>query len=739
MRGRDGPLLSWKDVLTEIGEPGPAIEALRESESRLQALLCSLDDLVFELDRDGAYLGVWTTNDALLAAPRSELLGQTVREALGEELGLQLIQIIGQVIDSGTPEIWEFCLDVPAGTRWFQSRLAPITRSDSPTERICMLVRDVTAQKLAERTRDEAEERLRHQTLHDELTGLPNRLLFRDRLEHALVRRARIPSTVGVLFCDLDHFNAVNDSLGHLAGDAVLIEVAERLRRAVRSEDTLARFGGDEFLVCCEHLADSGDAREVASRIAAALKAPIVVAGNEIFVKVSIGIRIARTTADTAEDLIRDADMAMYQAKSLGRDRFAEFNQVTREKNQHRLQTESDLRRALERDELRMYYQPIVRIDSGKLSGFEALVRWHHPARGLVMPVDFIAVAEETGLIVPLGAWVMEESCRQLTSWKLAGMRNVTMAVNLSARQLQVPEFVATMSDVLERTGVDAADVCLEVTESMLMEDPDASAACLDSLKQLGVRVAIDDFGTGYSSLSYLRRLPVDLVKIDRSFVAHLGEESEATAIVTAVVHLSRSLGLTTVAEGVETAEQLFQLQLLQCALGQGYYWSRPLPPSELGTWIDPALVGAWTPQDQQLPTKTPGGRFRVLIADDEPVHRAMVARILERSGHFTVVGQAADGRDSVEVAGRDHPDLVVLDLSMPRMGGLEALPQILGSSPSTKVVLYSGSEGRVRNAALPSGASAFLRKTLNPSELVEELLLVMGAGDLERDSILAR
>jgi len=334
----------------KIGEPWPAIEALLESESRLKALLSSLDDLVFELDRDGKYLGVWTTNDALLAAPRNELLGRTVREALGEELGLQLIRIIGRVLDTGTPEIWEFCLDVPAGTRWFQGRLAPITRSDDPSERVCLLVRDVTTQKLAERTRDEAEEKLRHQTLHDELTGLPNRVLFRDRLEHALLRRAGLSSIVGVLFCDLDHFNAVNDSLGHLAGDTVLIEVAQRLRRAVRSEDTLARFGGDEFLVCCEQLGDAEDAREMASRIAGALQAPMVVAGKEIFIKVSIGIRITQTPADTAEDLIRDADMAMYQAKGLGRDCFAEFNAVARDKIQHRLQTKSDLHRALERE-----------------------------------------------------------------------------------------------------------------------------------------------------------------------------------------------------------------------------------------------------------------------------------------------------------------------------------------------------------------------------------------------------
>jgi len=456
----------------------------------------------------------------------------------------------------------------------------------------------------------------------------------------------------------------------------------------------------------------------------------MVVAGKEIFIKVSIGIRITQTPADTAEDLIRDADMAMYQAKGLGRDCFAEFNAVARDKIQHRLQTKSDLHRALERDELRVYYQPIVRIDSGRLSGFEALVRWQHPERGLVMPDDFIPVAEETGMIVPLGAWVMEESCRQLTSWKLAGLQNVTMAVNLSARQLQVPEFVATMSDLLERTGVEPADVCLEVTESMLMEDADASAACLEKLKRLGVHVAIDDFGTGYSSLSYLRRLRVDFVKIDRSFVAHLGSESEATAIVTAVVHLARSLGLKTVAEGVETAEQILQLQLLGCDLGQGYYWSRPLPAAELGAWIDPGALGASTLDDQEPRQETPAGRFRVLVADDERSHRAMVSRILEKSGRFTVVGQAADGRQAVEAAVRDHPDLVVLDLSMPRMGGLEALPRILGSSPNTKVVLYSGSEGRRGDTAIPAGASAFLRKTLNPSELVEELLLVMGAAD---------
>lgn len=700
---------------------------MRESEARLQALLSSLDDLVFELDRNGTYLGVWTANDELLAAPRDVLLGHTVRDALGDELGLHIIGIIRHVLETGFPETCDFRMDVPAGARWFEGRLAPIVGKNNISERICLLVRDVTAQKLVEQTRDEAEEKVRHQALHDELTGLPNRVKFRDRLEHALERSVRLPSTVAVLSCGLDHFHTVNDSLGHLAGNTVLIEVAERLKRTVRTEDTLARVGGDKFLVCFEQVLDPVDVREMANRMLAGLAAPIVVERNEVFVTASVGIRTALTNADTAEDLIRDADIAMHQAKSLGRDCIAEFNAITRDQIQHRLQIQSELHRALERDELRVYYQPILHIQSGAVSGFEALVRWQHPERGLIMPADFISVAEESGLIIPLGSWVMEQSCRTLKSLNLAGTSHITMAVNLSARQIEVPDFVATMADVLDRTTVDPADVCLEMTESVLMEDAEASAACLDSLKRLGVHVAIDDFGTGYSSLSYLRRLPVDFVKIDRSFVAHLGTESEATAIVTAVVHLARSLGLSTVAEGVETIEQLVALQLLRCDLGQGYYWSRPMPDSDVAAWLGSVHVEPSRVEAHELPVEAPPGRFRVVVADDEPTHRAMVARVLETSGRFDVVGQVGNGREAVEVAGRDHPDLMVLDLSMPRMGGLEALPRILGSSPNTKVVLYSGSEGRRESAVLPEGASAFLGKTLNPSELIEELLLVMG------------
>jgi EAL domain-containing protein (putative c-di-GMP-specific phosphodiesterase class I)/CheY-like chemotaxis protein len=353
-------------------------------------------------------------------------------------------------------------------------------------------------------------------------------------------------------------------------------------------------------------------------------------------------------------------------------------------------------------------------------------VRWHHPDRGLIMPGEFISVAEESGLIVPVGAFVLAEACRQLGDWKRTGASDLTMSVNLSARQFQSPELEEAISQALDEAGVRPPDVCLEVTESMLMEDADASIDTLDRLRALGFRVAIDDFGTGYSSLSYLRRLPVDLVKIDRSFVAQLGIESESTAIVTAVVHLARSLGLGTVAEGVETAEQGLQLKLLGCDLGQGYHWGRPMPAGELAAWIDLARTRTGSMPGSEEPPED--GRYRVLVADDQRTHRSMVSRVLEKSGRFTVIAQAADGREAVQLAARLRPDIVVLDLSMPRLGGLEALPRILRSSANTKVVLYSGSGGGSENGQLPEGASAYLRKTLNPTELVQELLLVMGA-----------
>jgi diguanylate cyclase (GGDEF)-like protein/PAS domain S-box-containing protein len=424
------------------------------------------------------------------------------------------------------------------------------------------------------------EDRLAYQAQHDPLTGLPNRLLFVEFLTLALARSQRRQSTSAVLFLDLDRFKVVNDSLGHDAGDELMVNLSTRLCAAVRPGDTVARFGGDEFTVLCDDLSP-GDARnqaiDVARRLLEVIEAPIQLNGEDQHLSASIGIALAGP-ADTPETLLRDADAAMYRAKADGKGRWELFDEAMRSSTRSRLETENALHRALERDELRVFYQPIVELDGGTCSGAEALVRWQHPDRGLVAPDAFIELAEETGLIVPIGAWVLEEACRQLVVWTANGQvtPGFTMAINLSARQLAQSDLVDRVADALERTGAPPAQVCLEITESVLMAETTIEA--IDALRALGVRLSIDDFGTGYSSLGYLRRFPVDSIKVDRSFVDGLGTEAEDSAIVAAVVGLGHALGLSVVAEGVETELQLAELGGLGCDRAQGFFFSPPQP-----------------------------------------------------------------------------------------------------------------------------------------------------------------
>ncbi|MEA3216530.1 MAG: hypothetical protein QOJ19_2686, partial [Acidimicrobiia bacterium] len=446
---------------------------------------------------------------------------------------------------------------------------------------------------------------------------------------------------------------------------------------------------------------------------------PVVIDGRELFVTVSIGIRLADPSCDGAGDLMRDADAAMYQAKEAGRAGCSVFNDELRMRAEWRLEIESDLHRALQRGEFCVYYQPTISIEDGTTAGLEALVRWQHPERGLRPPGDFIGIAEETGLIVPLGIWVLDRACHQLRSWNDMGAGPLTMAVNLSPRQLRSPDLVDRVAEILASSGIPPERLCLEITESALMQDPVAAERILAGLKSLGLQLAIDDFGTGYSSLSYLRRFPIDILKIDQSFVAQLGSDAESTAIVTSVIHLAKSLDLATVAEGVETREQLSQLELLGCNLAQGYYWSRPVSADDMEVKLKMSA-----PAPAPSARVSCDGKLRVLVADDEASHRAMVKRILERSGYFTIIGEAGDGQEAVQLAEHQRPDLVVLDLSMPKMDGLEALPRILALSPDTKVALLSGHIG---SAQLAEGASLHLRKGLKPEQMVEDLLLVMG------------
>jgi diguanylate cyclase (GGDEF)-like protein len=453
------------------------------------------------------------------------------------------------------------------------------------------LLDDPSVNGLVLNTRDihdeaELQEQLVHEAYHDSLTGLTSRALFRERLAEAHALSAR-HEDVAVLFLDLDGFKEVNDSLGHAAGDQLLVQVAERLRHAVRDGDTVARFGGDEFAVLIASIIAVADAETVAHRVIAALDEPFDIGGRILHIGASIGIASAADAADIAH-LQRNADLAMYRAKAAGGRGLARYDPRMHDQLVDRLQLEADLRAVLGRaepgrDELALHYQPTVDLCTGEIVGFEALVRWHHPTRGLVMPLDFVGIAEATGLIVPLGRWVLAEACRQAVAWGAGSTRQLTMSVNVSVRQFDHCDLAAVVAGVLAETGLPVGRLCLEMTESVLLTDTDENLTQLLRLKALGVTLAMDDFGTGYSSLAYLRRYPMDVLKIDRSFVGRLGGDAEDTALVHTIVRLGRSLGMRTVAEGIENPVQLAALREMGCDLAQGYYLSRPLPAAEAG------------------------------------------------------------------------------------------------------------------------------------------------------------
>lgn len=426
----------------------------------------------------------------------------------------------------------------------------------------------------------ESKEHFRHAAYHDTLTGLPNRLLFTDHLRLAIERTRRDEGyAFAVLFLDADRFKNINDSLGHTYGDQLLTEIALRLQSCTRQLDTVARFGGDEFALLLDGIGAPEDAVRVAQKIQEELLVPFDLNGHEAFTSASIGIALSGAGYNHPEDVLRDADTAMYRAKGGGKARHEVFDRAMHTRAVKMLRLENDLRRALERQEFRVHYQPILTLKTGELAGFEALVRWERPDRGLVSPADFIPLAEETGMIVPLGLWVLEEACSQLRKWQLASSANraLTMSVNLSGKQLSQTDVAEQVQDVLFRTNLDPRHLKLEITESVVMENAEAAAGVLASLRALGVGLSIDDFGTGYSSLSYLHRFPVNTLKVDRSFVSRMTSGDENLEIVRTIVTLARNLGMDVVAEGIETGEQLAQLKALKCDYGQGYFFAKPL------------------------------------------------------------------------------------------------------------------------------------------------------------------
>jgi diguanylate cyclase (GGDEF)-like protein/PAS domain S-box-containing protein len=458
---------------------------------------------------------------------------------------------------------------------WVLVRGLAVRDATGAPERMVGSQSDITRRKTAE-------QQLLHDAFHDSLTGLANRALFMDRLAQALMRaRRRSEQRCAVVFLDLDRFKVVNDSLGHAMGDQLLVAIAGRLRASLRPEDTVARLGGDEFCVLLDGIRDVSAARRVAERIQRALETPFSLDGHEVFATASMGIALSVPGVTRAADLVRDADTAMYRAKTLGRGRYEVFDATMRSRALEQWELETDLRRAMERGEFSLWYQPIVSLETGALKGLETLVRWHHPKRGLLNPSEFIGMAEETGLIVPIGRWVLREACARMCAWtrRLPDAPRVSIGVNMSARQLAQPRLLDEMADVLGETGLDRAQLVLEITESVIMENAGWTTALLSDLRSLGIQLYIDDFGTGYSSLSYLSRFPIQGLKIDRSFVRGIGATGhrENVEIVRTILLLAQNLNIDVIAEGIETEAQQQELLALKCRWGQGYVFAPPL------------------------------------------------------------------------------------------------------------------------------------------------------------------
>ncbi|MGA9162430.1 MAG: EAL domain-containing protein [Actinomycetota bacterium] len=551
---------------------------IRQSEARFSSLVQNSSDVVMVVEADSTIRYISPSVERVLGHEAGELEGTKLTVMIHPEdrTGVLQFLISGGREGDTHPGLTEFRIKHRDDFWLHVETLRTNLLHDENVKGIVLNTRDVSERKAFE-------EQLAHQAFHDAVTGLANRALFKDRVEHMIERQARDHLPVSILFMDLDDFKTINDSLGHAAGDRLLSEVGERLKNSLRQADTAARLGGDEFAILLEDGGDGVDAAEVAARILSSLEGPFHLEGKEVFVRASIGIATAdaRTGGpEGAEELLRNADVAMYMAKEAGKGRYQVFEPAMHDTALQRLELKADLQRAVDNAEFVVHYQPVIELSTGRIEGLEALVRWQHPARGLIAPLDFIPLAEETGLIVALGRWVLQEACTQARRLQQRYVMDppLHMAVNLSARQLQRLEIVGEIAETLMQTQLEPSSLVLEITESVMMQDMDLSIQRLAELKELGVRLAVDDFGTGYSSLNYIRRFPVDILKVDKSFVDGVNEGGEESALTAAIIELAGILRLRPVAEGIERADQLEKLLALRCDLGQGFYFAKPLP-----------------------------------------------------------------------------------------------------------------------------------------------------------------
>jgi diguanylate cyclase (GGDEF)-like protein/PAS domain S-box-containing protein len=561
------------------------LRTLRESENRIRLIVESAKDAIILIDHHGKIIS-WNQSAEIIygysPAEASDLIISDLFPLRYHQA--QKKQGIDALMELGLLQNQRKAIEINGLKKGGQE--FPIEISFSSWETVegtfySGIIRDITDRK-------QLEEQLTHQALHDPLTNLANRVLFRDRVEHALTKLKRNKTSLSVLFLDLDNFKTINDSLGHVAGDRLLISFSERLQSCLRSSDTAARLSGDEFAVLIEDSKNNETAGLIANKLHDILRLPIVIDGKEVFVSLSIGIAVTKTGDENPEELLRNADVAMYMAKRQGKGRHVIFQTEMHEALMQRIEIEENLRLGIEKEEFSLHYQPIVELTSTRIVGMESLVRWNHPKKGLISPAQFIPIAEDTNLIIPLGTWILEEACRQAQKWQnqYDDRPHLSIAVNLSIRQFQQKDLVETVANALTKSGLPSQRLVLEITENHMLQDTETTIKKLHELKELGVRLAIDDFGTGYSSLSYLQRFPVDIIKIDKSFIDKINHGQEGMALARAIIMMSESLGLRTVAEGIEEAEQAETLRHLGCVYGQGYYFSRPLSKEQMDDFL---------------------------------------------------------------------------------------------------------------------------------------------------------
>lgn len=575
-------------IIRDITERSQQEMELRDAEERFRsAFEDAAIGMALTRAEDLSYLRVNRALCEMLGYPEEDLLKMTVRDLTHPEDQEDTLSY-AQRAREGEAESYELekrYLHADGHTVWVSTGVSLVRDPESRPLYFVVQMQDITRRKMLE-------EELEHRAFHDPLTGLPNRTLFRERLEQALPRAARRGRALATLFLDLDNFKLINDSLSHDAGDQLLVQIAGRLRSCLRQTDTAARLGGDEFTVLVEEIDDEADAAKVAQRVADALQEPFSIGGREVFATFSIGIAVSLKGGEVPSDLLRNADTAMYRAKDAGKARYETFDPDKDTNAMRRLELGSELRQAIARDELRVYYQPVFSLETGAIAGMEALVRWEHPERGMMSPAEFIPLAEQTGLIVPLGRWVLETACRQAREWQDRHCSETPiMGVNLSLRQFQDPELAGEVERILHETGLEPAHLALEMTESVAMHDADSTVATLKRLKFLGVWLVIDDFGSGNSSLSYLTsRFKMDHLKIDGSFVRQYTDDPENSMILPGLIGFGHAVGLRVIAEGVETADQLQRLREMGCEFVQGHYLARPMAPAAAAELLSEVL-----------------------------------------------------------------------------------------------------------------------------------------------------